>query len=91
MSNDGPRIVSMTIVVRAGQGDWRETQTTVSVEVEPEWPVHIALAAAQGGLRSVLADVEQRFNEAVRMQEVIAETDGPEVDPGLDGQSRKRD
>jgi hypothetical protein len=69
MAGGGMRIVTIEVTVRAGGDDegetWSDTATSVSIEVEPGWPEHIALAAAQGGMKSALKAIEERYAASV--------------------------
>jgi hypothetical protein len=65
----GMRIVTVTVVVRAGSPEWSDIKTMCDVDAEPGWPQDVVLAAAQGGLKASLSAVKKAGRDGIPQDE----------------------
>jgi hypothetical protein len=77
----GMRIVTVTVVVRAGSPEWHDIKTECDVDAEPGWPQDVVLAAAQGGLKASLSAVKKAGRNGVPVvedEDVAEDEEGPQ-------------
>jgi hypothetical protein len=75
------RIVTVTVVVRAGSPEWHDIKTECDVDAEPGWPQDVVLAAAQGGLKASLSAVKKAGRGEIPVVEDVAEDAEDEEGP----------
>ena len=85
----GMRIVTVTVIARAGEPEWSDLKSEVDVNAEPGWPQEVVLAASLGALKGALKAVEEaqeKHNEAQRTARTRPMKPGPGWASGQAGQ-----